>query len=104
RRQTLDDRRIPVHSHVIDDTAVRAARGGGRNTLITTVREERMLVVSDVHLGNPLYAARRPFVDFLRFALDREYPVCINGDGVDIIQSSVPRLARDLTGCNREFS
>jgi UDP-2,3-diacylglucosamine pyrophosphatase LpxH len=61
-------------------------------------------VVSDVHLGNPLYRPRRPFVDFLRFACEQEYPVCINGDGVDIVQSSISRLARDLAGCNREFA
>jgi UDP-2,3-diacylglucosamine pyrophosphatase LpxH len=71
--------------------------------VITTVREERMLVVSDVHLGNPLFESRRPFVEFLRYAYDRGYAVCINGDGVDILQSSVTRLARDLAGCSREF-
>lgn len=63
-----------------------------------------MLVVSDIHLGNPLYRPARPFVDFMRFALEREFPVCINGDGVDMAQSSLPRLARDLSGCNREFA
>jgi len=72
--------------------------------VITTVRQERMLVVSDIHLGNPLYRARRPFIDFLRFACERQYAVCINGDGVDIVQSSFHRLARDLAACNREFS
>jgi UDP-2,3-diacylglucosamine pyrophosphatase LpxH len=63
-----------------------------------------MLVVSDLHLGNPLYRPRRPFVDFMRFAREREYAVCINGDGVDIVQSSITRLARDLGGCHREFA
>jgi len=72
--------------------------------MITTVREERLLVVSDVHLGNPLYRPSRPFVDFMRFACEREYAVCINGDGVDIVQSSITRLARDLGRCNREFA
>jgi UDP-2,3-diacylglucosamine pyrophosphatase LpxH len=65
--------------------------------MITTVREERMVVVSDVHLGNPLYRARRPFVEFLKFALNHEYSVCLNGDGVDILQTSVGRLTRDLS-------
>ena len=63
-----------------------------------------MLVVSDVHLGNPLYRPRRPFVEFLRYACEHHYPICINGDGVDIVQSSIRRLARDLAGCNREFA
>jgi len=72
--------------------------------MITAIREERMLVVSDVHLGNPLYRPRRPFVDFLRFACEHDYAVCINGDGFDIVQSSIARLARDLSGCNCEFA
>jgi UDP-2,3-diacylglucosamine pyrophosphatase LpxH len=63
-----------------------------------------MLVVSDVHLGNPLYKPCRRFVDFLRYAYEQDCAVCINGDGVDIVQSSVGRLARDLSSCNREFS
>ena len=72
--------------------------------MITATREERMLVVSDVHLGNPLYRPRRPFVEFLRYAREHDYPVCINGDGIDIVQSSIARLARDLGGCNHEFA
>jgi UDP-2,3-diacylglucosamine pyrophosphatase LpxH len=72
--------------------------------VITTVREQRMLVVSDVHLGNPLYRARQPFVEVLRYAYANDLAVCINGDGVDIAQLSLPRLARDLAGCNREFA
>ena len=63
-----------------------------------------MLVVSDLHLGNPLYRPRRPFADFMRFAREHEYAVCINGDGVDIVQSSITRLARDLGRCNHEFA
>jgi UDP-2,3-diacylglucosamine pyrophosphatase LpxH len=72
--------------------------------VIANIREERMLVVSDVHLGNPLYRPRRRFVDFLRYACEHEYAVCINGDGIDIVQSSIARLARDLAGSNNEFS
>jgi len=72
--------------------------------LITTVSQERMLVVSDIHLGNPLYRSRGPFVEVLQYACAHDLAVCINGDGVDIAQSSLPRLARDLAGCNREFA
>lgn len=71
--------------------------------MITTVREERLAVVSDVHLGNPLFRARRPFVEFLEFALVNEMAVCINGDGVDILQASVGRLTRELSDCAKYF-
>jgi UDP-2,3-diacylglucosamine pyrophosphatase LpxH len=61
------------------------------------VREDRLLVVSDLHLGNRLHSVRRRFTEFLRFAVDHDYSVCINGDGIDIQQLSLPSLTRDLT-------
>jgi UDP-2,3-diacylglucosamine pyrophosphatase LpxH len=71
---------------------------------MTAVREERLAVVSDVHLGNALFRARRPFVEFLKFALDRGLSVVINGDGVDILQASVGRLTRELSDCAVYFA
>jgi UDP-2,3-diacylglucosamine pyrophosphatase LpxH len=72
--------------------------------VITEVHEERLAVVSDVHLGNPLYRARRPFVEFLKFALTHETPVVLNGDAVDILQASVGRLTRELSDCAVYFA
>jgi len=63
----------------------------------TTVREDRLLVVSDVHMGNSLHRTRRAFRDFVQFALDHRYSVCINGDGIDIAQLSLAHLVSDLT-------
>ena len=72
--------------------------------MITAIREERLAVVSDIHLGNPLFRARRPFVEFLKFALDRNLSVCLNGDGVDILQATVGRLTRELSDCALYFA
>lgn len=63
----------------------------------TTVREQRMLVVSDVHMGNLLHRTRRPFTEFVQFALDHRYSICINGDGIDIAQLSLSHLVSDIT-------
>lgn len=63
----------------------------------TTVREDRLLVVSDVHMGNRLHRTRRAFREFVQFALDHRYSVCINGDGIDISQLSLSHLVSDLT-------
>ena len=63
----------------------------------TAVREDRLLVISDVHMGNPLHRPRQAFMDMIRFALDNDYSLCINGDGIDIAQLSVTRLTADLT-------
>jgi UDP-2,3-diacylglucosamine pyrophosphatase LpxH len=65
----------------------------------TTVTEDRLLVISDIHMGNPLHQPRRPFMDFLHFAIDNDYSICINGDGVDLLQMSLPQLTGDLAAC-----
>ncbi|MGH7653649.1 MAG: metallophosphoesterase [Gemmatimonadaceae bacterium] len=63
----------------------------------TTVREERLLVISDVHMGNRLHRPRREFMNFVNFALENRYSLCINGDGIDISQLSLSHLMADLT-------
>jgi UDP-2,3-diacylglucosamine pyrophosphatase LpxH len=63
----------------------------------TTVYEDRLLVVSDIHMGNALHRPRRKFLDFVHFAFEHRYSICINGDGLDIAQLSLQRLNADLT-------
>jgi UDP-2,3-diacylglucosamine pyrophosphatase LpxH len=63
----------------------------------TNVRENRLLVVSDVHMGNRLHRTRREFTDFVQFALDHRYSICINGDGIDLAQLSLSHLVSDIT-------
>jgi UDP-2,3-diacylglucosamine pyrophosphatase LpxH len=62
----------------------------------TSIREERLIVISDLHIGNPLHRPGRKFMDFAQFALDNRYSVCINGDGIDIAQLSLARLQADF--------
>jgi UDP-2,3-diacylglucosamine pyrophosphatase LpxH len=72
--------------------------------MITAVREERLLVVSDIHLGNRLFpAVHRHLGALIRFAHRNRYSLCINGDGVDIMQMSLGRLTRELSACYREL-
>jgi UDP-2,3-diacylglucosamine pyrophosphatase LpxH len=61
----------------------------------TSATEERMFVVSDLHLGNPGSTARSRLVGFLDHALTQRASLCINGDGFDLAQTSFPRLAGD---------
>jgi UDP-2,3-diacylglucosamine pyrophosphatase LpxH len=63
----------------------------------TNVRESRLLVVSDVHMGNSLHRTRRAFTEFVQFALDHRYSICINGDGIDLAQLSLSHLVSDIT-------
>jgi UDP-2,3-diacylglucosamine pyrophosphatase LpxH len=57
--------------------------------------EERLVVVSDLHLGNPASSARTRLVAFLDHIRDTGASVCINGDGFDMLQTSFRRLAAD---------
>ena len=63
--------------------------------MIFEVHEERLLVISDLHLGNPSSTARARLIDFLEEARAGEWNVCINGDGFDLLQSRARRLASE---------
>ena len=65
----------------------------------TNITEEKLIVVSDVHLGNFMFRARRPFIEFLQYAWANGYNLCINGDGVDIVQTSLRQITRDMAEC-----
>ena len=62
--------------------------------MIIEASEERLLVVSDLHLGSPASTAERRLVGFLDHAAELGASVCINGDGFDLLQSSFSRLVR----------
>jgi UDP-2,3-diacylglucosamine pyrophosphatase LpxH len=68
----------------------------------TSIREERLIVVSDIHLGNRLFpAARRHLSRLIQHAKRSGYSLCINGDGVDIMQMSIGLFTRELADCAR---
>jgi UDP-2,3-diacylglucosamine pyrophosphatase LpxH len=57
--------------------------------------EEHIVVISDLHLGNPASSARTRLGAFLDHIRDTGASVCINGDGFDMLQTSFRRLAAD---------
>lgn len=54
---------------------------------------ERMVVISDLHLGCPASTADRDLLRFLDEVDETGRALCINGDGFDLLQSSSARLA-----------
>jgi len=70
----------------------------GRLEMIINVEEEKTIVVSDLHYGNPFSSGQRDLMDLLTYAADNGYSVIINGDGIDVAQSSFKQIARDLPG------
>lgn len=63
--------------------------------------QDRLLVISDLHVGNPYSAATRTLGEFFEFAEAGGYDVCINGDGFEILQARFASLASESAGVLR---
>ena len=61
--------------------------------MIIDAEEERLFVISDLHLGNPSSTARSRLVEFLDYVWITGTSICINGDGFEMLQTSFTRLA-----------
>jgi UDP-2,3-diacylglucosamine pyrophosphatase LpxH len=64
--------------------------------VITSIQTEKMIVISDLHLGNPFSKIRRQLLEFLRWAAKNKYDICINGDGLEIAQASFKKIAFEV--------
>jgi UDP-2,3-diacylglucosamine pyrophosphatase LpxH len=65
--------------------------------MIIETEQERLLVISDLHIGHPYSVASRNLVTFFEYARQGRYNVCINGDGFEILQARFAHLAADAT-------
>jgi UDP-2,3-diacylglucosamine pyrophosphatase LpxH len=59
------------------------------------VAEERLVVISDLHLGNPASHAGASIPAFLDYVRAEELALCINGDGFEMLQTRFSRLIRE---------
>lgn len=64
--------------------------------MITGIHSDRMVVISDLHLGNPFSKVKREVISFLKWADKKGYDICINGDGLDIAQASFNKIAFEV--------
>jgi UDP-2,3-diacylglucosamine pyrophosphatase LpxH len=71
--------------------------------MITNIRTQRLVIISDLHLGNPFSQSHRKIAAFLRWAARERYDVVINGDGLEIAQASFRKLADQLPEIIRVF-
>jgi UDP-2,3-diacylglucosamine pyrophosphatase LpxH len=71
--------------------------------MIVDVQEDRLLVTSDAHLGSFFCNARPGMIRFFEYACANHYNVCINGDGIDVLHTSLPRIVRETADFLREF-
>ena len=71
--------------------------------MITNIREDKLIVISDLHLGNPFCFSKRKIIEFLSYAYENDYNLCINGDGFDIAQTSFVKLAKEVPEVFSQF-
>jgi UDP-2,3-diacylglucosamine pyrophosphatase LpxH len=71
--------------------------------MITDVREDRLLVTSDTHIGSLFCNARPQVLHFLEYACRNKYNVCFNGDGIDVLCTSLPKIAHETASFLSEF-
>ncbi len=72
--------------------------------MITAVHSEKIVIISDLHLGNPFSNARKNVIPFLRHSARQGYDICINGDGLEIAQASFAKVAFDVPELLRTLS
>ena len=57
---------------------------------------ERFCVISDLHFGSPLFRKSNRFISFLKYVSGQKMTLCINGDGIDLLQLSFGRFMLDM--------
>ena len=65
--------------------------------MILDTAADRVLVISDLHLGSPASSAAARVPDFLDAIHDKGWTLVINGDGFDLLQSSWKSLMSEAT-------
>jgi UDP-2,3-diacylglucosamine hydrolase len=64
--------------------------------MITEIQSPKIVIISDLHLGNPFSRAKQMTVEFINWAVREGYDIVINGDGFEIAQVSFTQIARDI--------
>lgn len=65
--------------------------------MITDLVEDRLLITSDIHLGSFSCQAGGPFTRFFEFACANGFNICINGDGIDVLHTTLGHITRDVS-------
>ena len=64
--------------------------------MITTIRSPKMVIISDLHMGNPFSKTTRQTLRFLKWAAGEGFDICINGDGLEMAQGSIRKMAEEM--------
>jgi UDP-2,3-diacylglucosamine pyrophosphatase LpxH len=64
--------------------------------MLTNVQSERMVIISDLHFGNPFSHQTHHALAFMRWAASQNYDIVINGDGLEMAQGSKSKILQDM--------
>lgn len=62
----------------------------------TDFQSDRMVVISDLHIGNPFCSGSDDLWTFVNQAREEGFDLCINGDGFDIMQTSLTEIITEM--------
>jgi UDP-2,3-diacylglucosamine pyrophosphatase LpxH len=64
--------------------------------MITNLTTKKMVVISDLHFGNPFSSTTHIVLDFIKWAASQDYDICINGDGLEVAQASLSKMVTEM--------
>jgi len=73
-------------------TAIRSEHG----PIYYTGKEDHLCVISDLHLGHTSFIQSDKLNSFIEYLSGRDTSLCINGDGIDLLQVSIPKLLDNI--------
>lgn len=64
--------------------------------MLTNIKSSKMVVISDLHMGNPFSNTTQQVMRFVRWAAKEGFDICINGDGLEMAQASVRKMITEM--------
>lgn len=64
--------------------------------MLTSINAQKLVVISDLHLGNPFSETAHITMKFLKWAAAQGYDICINGDGLEMAQASYIKIVTEM--------
>ena len=64
--------------------------------MLTNVQSERLVIISDLHFGNPFSQTTQQTLEFMKWAASENFDIVINGDGLEMSQASKKKILSEM--------
>jgi UDP-2,3-diacylglucosamine pyrophosphatase LpxH len=72
--------------------------------MVTSFHTDKLVVISDLHFGNPFSREPQLALEFMKWAAAQGFDICINGDGIEVAQTSPQKILSLLPDLIRAVS